>query len=125
MIDIRLEMQQFKLGDRIIWRHSPGRSFLAGWRVKLTPGVIVRVCPRRLRIRVHLRGREMTVNVDPENVLTPDEVEELKSEIQQGKNIQPLQTPELLAAQVLPNKLIKRIDKQNQQRYPEKAKLNP
>jgi hypothetical protein len=62
-----------KPGDRVIWLRSPGRSFLTGWRVQSVPGVIVRVCRRRLRIRVNLRGRERVVNVDPENVLTSDE----------------------------------------------------
>ena len=62
-----------KPGDRVIWLRSPGRSFLTGWRVQSVPGVIVRVCRLRLRIRVNLRGRERIVNVDPENVLTSDE----------------------------------------------------
>ena len=62
-----------KPGDRVIWLRSPGRSFLTGWRVQSVPAVIVRVCRRRLRIRVNLRGRERIVNVDPENVLTSDE----------------------------------------------------
>ena len=62
-----------KPGDRVTWLRSPGRSFLTGWRVQSVPGVIVRVCRRRLRIRVNLRGRERIVNVDPENVLTSDE----------------------------------------------------
>jgi len=62
-----------KPGDRVIWLRSPGRSFLTGWRVQAIPGEIVRICRRRLRIRVNLRGRERIVNVDPENVLTSDE----------------------------------------------------
>ena len=62
-----------KPGDRVIWLRSPGRSFLTGWRVQSVPGVIVRVCRLRLRIRVNLRGRERIVNVDPENVMTSDE----------------------------------------------------
>jgi hypothetical protein len=66
-------MSAMKPGDRVIWLRSPGRSFLTGWRVQAIPGEIVRVCRRRLRIRVELRGRERVVNVDPENVLTSDE----------------------------------------------------
>jgi hypothetical protein len=66
-------MNAMKPGDRVIWLRSPGRSFLTGWRVQSVPGVIVRVCRLRLRIRVNLRGRERIVNVDPENVLTSDE----------------------------------------------------
>ena len=62
-----------KPGDRVIWLRSPGRSFLTGWRVQAIPGEIVRICRRRLRIRVNLRGRERIVNVDPENVMTSDE----------------------------------------------------
>jgi len=46
-----------KPGDRVIWLHSPGRSFLSGWRLKEVPGVVVRVCRRRIRIRVELEGR--------------------------------------------------------------------
>jgi hypothetical protein len=68
-----IEGETMKPGDRVIWLRSPGRSFLTGWRVQSVPGVIVRVCRRRLRIRVNLRGRERVVNVDPENVLTSDE----------------------------------------------------
>jgi len=63
-----------KPGDRVVWLRSPGRSFLTGWRVQAIPGVIIRFCRRRLRIRVNLRGREKIVSVDPENVLTSDEV---------------------------------------------------
>jgi len=66
-------MNAMKPGDRVVWLRSPGRSFLTGWRVQAIPGVIVRVCRRRLRIRVNLRGRERIVNVDPENVMTSDE----------------------------------------------------
>ena len=62
-----------KPGDRVIWLRSPGRSFLTGWRVQAIPAEIVRVCRRRLRIRVNVRGRERIVNVDPENVMTSDD----------------------------------------------------
>jgi len=62
-----------KPGDRVVWLRSPGRSFLTGWRVQAVPGEIVRVCRRRLRIRVNVRGRERIVNVDPENVMTSDD----------------------------------------------------
>ena len=62
-----------KPGDRVIWLHSPGRSFLSGWRRQEIPGVIVRVCRRRIRIRVRVGGREKVVNVDPENVMWMEE----------------------------------------------------
>jgi len=62
-----------KPGDRVIWLRSPGRSFLTGWRVRAIPGEVVRVCRRRIRIKVRLAGSEKLVTVDPENVLTSDE----------------------------------------------------
>ena len=62
-----------KPGERVIWLHSPKRSFLSGWRVQRIPGEIVRICRRRIRIRVWLRGKEKLVSVDPENVLYDDE----------------------------------------------------
>jgi hypothetical protein len=64
-----------KPGDRVIWLRSPGRSFLTGWRVQRIPGVIVRVCRRRLRIKVNQGGWDRIVNVDHENVVLPDEAD--------------------------------------------------
>ncbi len=64
-----------KPGDRVIWLRSPGRSFLTGWRVQSVPGVIVRVCRLRIRIRVRLAENERIVTVSPENVLSQDEVD--------------------------------------------------
>ncbi len=57
-----------KPGDRVIWIRSPGRSFLTGWRVERIPAVVVRVCPKRLRIRLELRGEDRTVTVHPDNL---------------------------------------------------------
>jgi hypothetical protein len=62
-----------KPGDRVIWVHSDGRSFLAGWRVQRIPGVVERIYRSRMRIRVTLRGREKAVNVLPENIITEPE----------------------------------------------------
>ena len=56
-------------GDRVIWLRSPGRSFLTGWRVSQIPAVVVRVCSRRIKIKVLVDSREKTVNVDPDNLL--------------------------------------------------------
>ena len=58
-----------KPGERVIWLHSPRRSLLSGWRLQRIPGEIVRVCPRRIRIKVCSGGEERLVCVDPENVL--------------------------------------------------------
>ena len=64
-----------KPGDHVIWLYSPGRSFLSGWRLQEVPGVVVRVCMRRIRISVRLGGREKVVNVDPENVILGEEMQ--------------------------------------------------
>jgi hypothetical protein len=63
-----------KPGDRVIWLHSPGRSFLSGWRMQEIPGVIVRICRRRIWIGVHLEGSEKLVNVDPEDLILNEEM---------------------------------------------------
>jgi hypothetical protein len=62
-----------KAGDQVIWLRSEGRSILTGWRVQAIPGVVVRNCKHRLRIRVTMKGQERVVNVHPENVPTSDE----------------------------------------------------
>jgi hypothetical protein len=58
-----------KPGERIIWLRSSGRPFLDGWRLQRVPAEVVRICGRRIRIRVSLAGRQKLVNVDPDNVL--------------------------------------------------------
>ena len=56
-------------GDRVIWLRSPGRSFLTGWRVEEIPGIVVQICPQRIKITIQLDAREKTVNVDPDNLI--------------------------------------------------------
>ena len=63
-----------KPGDHVIWLRSPGRSFLSGWRLQQVPGVVVRVGRRRIRISVRHGDNEQVVNVDPENVITDEEM---------------------------------------------------
>ncbi len=58
-----------KPGERVIWLHSPRHVIGSGWRLQRIPGEVVRICRRRIRIRVCVGGRERLVNVDPENVL--------------------------------------------------------
>ena len=58
-----------KPGDCVIWLHSRGMSFLSGWRVAATSGVIVRIHPKRIRIAVKTGKGEKQMNVDPENVI--------------------------------------------------------
>jgi hypothetical protein len=70
-----------KAGDRVIWLRSPGRSFLTGWRVQAIPGVVVRLCRRRIRIRICLGGTDRVVNVDPENVICEEEEDKDSSPI--------------------------------------------
>ena len=62
-------------GDHVIWLRSPGRSFLTGWRVAQIPAIVVRVCPRRIKIKVLLDAREKMVNVDPDNLMSCQEIE--------------------------------------------------
>jgi hypothetical protein len=61
-------------GDHVIWLRSPGRSFLTGWRVTQIPAIVVRVCPRRIKIKVLLDAREKTVNVDHDNLISCQEI---------------------------------------------------
>ncbi len=62
-----------KPGDRVIWLHSPGRSFLTGWRLQRTPGVIEGICRSRIRIRVQMEGREKVVSVRRDNILSDED----------------------------------------------------
>jgi hypothetical protein len=73
---MRTASYQMKPGDRVIWLRSPGRSFLSGWKLNEVPGVVVRVCRHRIRIRVRLAGSEKLVIVDPENVIGEEETGE-------------------------------------------------
>ena len=63
-----------KPGDHVIWLYSKKRSFVVGWRLQRIPGVITRVCRRRIRLKVKLRGVEKLVNVSPENVICNEDV---------------------------------------------------
>ncbi len=56
-------------GDKVIWLRSPGRSFLTGWRVTEIPGIVVGVCPQRIKIRVNFDSQEKIVIVDPDNLI--------------------------------------------------------
>ncbi|MGD0310427.1 MAG: hypothetical protein ABSC02_14215 [Acidobacteriota bacterium] len=58
-----------KPGDHVIWLYSKKRSLVVGWRLQRVPGVIIRVCRRRIRLKVKLLGVEKLVNVSPENVI--------------------------------------------------------
>jgi hypothetical protein len=62
-----------KPGDRVIWLYSKKRSFVVGWRLQRVPGVIMRVCRRRIRLKVKLLGVEKLVNVSPENVICSED----------------------------------------------------
>ncbi len=61
-----------KPGDRVIWLYSQKRSFIVGWRVQRVPAVIVRICRRRIRLKV--LGTQKIVNVSPENVISEHDV---------------------------------------------------
>ena len=62
-----------KPGDRVIWLYSKKRSFVVGCGVQRVPGVIIRVCKRRIRLKVLLPGTEKLVNVSPDNVICEEE----------------------------------------------------
>lgn len=62
-----------KPGDRVIWLYSKKRSFVVGCRVQRVPGVIIRVCKRRIRLKVFLLGTEKLVNVSPDNVICKED----------------------------------------------------
>ena len=52
-----------------MWLYSKKRSFVTGYRLPPIPGVIIRVCRRRIRLNVKLLAVEKLVNVSPENVI--------------------------------------------------------
>ena len=58
-----------------IWLHSAGRSFLTDWRIMEIPGIVVRICPQRIKIKVVVDSREKAVNVDPDNMIGFQELE--------------------------------------------------
>jgi hypothetical protein len=62
-----------KSGDRVIWLYSKKRSFVVGCGVRRVPGVIIRVCKRRIRLKVFLLGTEKLVNVSPDNVICKED----------------------------------------------------
>ncbi len=62
-----------KPGDRVIWLYSKKRSFVVGWRVQRIPGVVIRVCKQRIRLKVLMPDTEKVLNVRPENVISEDE----------------------------------------------------
>lgn len=69
----RIQNCEMKPGDRVTWLYSRKRPFMVGCGVERIPGVIVRVCKHRIRLRVTLHGKEKIVNVDPENVMALEE----------------------------------------------------
>ena len=71
-------------GDRVIWLRSPGRSFLTGWKVAHVPATVVRVCPRRIKIRVFLDAQGKIINVDPDNLIHRREMENDKKTMENG-----------------------------------------
>ena len=62
-----------KPGDRVIWLYSRKRSFVVGCGVQRVPGVVVRACKRRIRLKVRLLGTQKLVNVCPENVICEED----------------------------------------------------
>jgi len=62
-----------KPGDRVIWLYSRKRSFVVGCGMRRVPGLVIRACKRRIRLKVKLLGTEKLVNVCPENVICEED----------------------------------------------------
>jgi hypothetical protein len=60
---------KMKAGDRVIWLYSKKRSIVVGCHVQRVPGVVIRICKRRVRLKVLLLGSEKLVNVSPDNII--------------------------------------------------------
>lgn len=60
---------KMKAGDRVIWLYSKKRSIVVGYHVQRVPGVVIRICKRRVRLKVLLLGSEKLVNVSPDNII--------------------------------------------------------
>lgn len=71
-----------KPGDRVIWLHSPKRSFMKSLRLQRIPGEIVRIHRQKIRIRVWMLGRPRLVNVYLENILHGDEEQDCATDLQ-------------------------------------------
>jgi hypothetical protein len=52
----RIDGLGVKPQDRVVWLYSKKRSFVVGCAVRRVPAVIVRVCKRRIMLRVFLKG---------------------------------------------------------------------
>ena len=70
---LRIASASMKPGDRVIWLYSKKRSFVVGCGVQRIPGVVVRLCKRRIRRKVRLLDAEKVVNVNPDNVICEEE----------------------------------------------------
>ncbi len=64
---------RMKEGDRVIWLYSKKRSFVVGCGVQRVPALVIRVCRRRIRLRVLLLGSERLVNLNPDNVICEED----------------------------------------------------
>ncbi len=62
-----------KPGDRVIWLYSKKRSIVVGYGVQRIPGEVIKVCQRRIRLKVLLPGKYKLVNVSPDNVICEEE----------------------------------------------------
>jgi len=60
---------RMKPGDRVTWLYSRKRPIVVGCGVQRVPAVIIRICRRRITLRVLLPGSERPVNVNPDNVI--------------------------------------------------------
>ena len=70
---LRIASIEMKPGDRVIWLYSKKRSFVVGCGVRRIPGEVIRVCKRRIRLKVRLLDAEKLINVNPDNVICEEE----------------------------------------------------
>jgi len=62
-----------KPGDHVIWLYSRKRSFVVGYGGRRIPGEVIRICKRRVRIKILDPGKKRVVNVSPDNVICEEE----------------------------------------------------
>ena len=70
---LRIASTGMKPGNRVIWLNSKKRSFVIGCGVRRIPGEVIRVCKRRIRLKVKTVDAEKLVNVSANNVICEEE----------------------------------------------------
>ncbi len=69
------KLPQIKPGDRVIWLYSRKRSFMLGYGVQRVRAEVIRICKRRIRLKINRQGAEKLVNVHPDSVICAEDAE--------------------------------------------------